>query len=441
MSDFSIDMAISRIYDARIRTYFAEVYSSYVNRNYRSAVVMLWSVVICDLLFKMHDLSIAFNDETAKAILKTIAELQEKNPKSSEWEQTLFKEVKTKTQLLNEGEYASLELLQKHRHLSAHPVLTGHEALFAPTKDQSRSHLRNALDAVLTKPPIMTKKVIDFMVADLESKKNLFPDDESLDRYLKAMYLSHSAGPVSDIVFRSIWKLVFKCKSQECHQNREINYRALCVFYRHRQGELDRYIESNALQFSDVVFKGNQIELLLDFLSKYPNVYSRLTLAAREIIRNIVKEDTDLFALAWYLSESVENHLGELRNRISQSECLTLGDVFAKVLEVASNEGLSDLAIDMAIDMFGQSHSFSVADARYQRFIRHYLGRFEMRHFIKLVEKIEGNSQILNRKRATLEHRKIAQAIANLADDSFDYSCYPRFSAQVKTLDDDTIGS
>ena len=40
------------IYFAKTKEYFSEVISNYASGNYRSAVVMLYSVAICDLLFK-----------------------------------------------------------------------------------------------------------------------------------------------------------------------------------------------------------------------------------------------------------------------------------------------------------------------------------------------------------------------------------------------------
>ena len=53
LDEFSFDHASERIFDSRTRAYFEEVKSSYVVGNYRSATVMLWSVVICDLVFKV----------------------------------------------------------------------------------------------------------------------------------------------------------------------------------------------------------------------------------------------------------------------------------------------------------------------------------------------------------------------------------------------------
>lgn len=45
------------IYFSQIRNYFKEIISSYDNENYRSAMVMLYSTIICDLLLKLKELS------------------------------------------------------------------------------------------------------------------------------------------------------------------------------------------------------------------------------------------------------------------------------------------------------------------------------------------------------------------------------------------------
>ena len=62
----------------KTKEYFKEVISSYSNENYRSAIVMLYSVAICDILFKLEELKDMYNDEVAKEILQNI-----ENSKSS----------------------------------------------------------------------------------------------------------------------------------------------------------------------------------------------------------------------------------------------------------------------------------------------------------------------------------------------------------------------
>jgi hypothetical protein len=48
MIDFSIELAAERIVDYRTRKYFSEVFGTYSAGYYRSAVVMLWSIVVAD---------------------------------------------------------------------------------------------------------------------------------------------------------------------------------------------------------------------------------------------------------------------------------------------------------------------------------------------------------------------------------------------------------
>ncbi len=73
MENFSIELAADKISEPRTREYFQEVLNSYTSSNYRSAVVMLWTVVICDLIYKLQDLRDIYNDTIAQSILDHIA--------------------------------------------------------------------------------------------------------------------------------------------------------------------------------------------------------------------------------------------------------------------------------------------------------------------------------------------------------------------------------
>ena len=45
-------MNAENIYFPQIKEYYREIVSSYDNGNYRSAMVMLYSTIVCDLLLK-----------------------------------------------------------------------------------------------------------------------------------------------------------------------------------------------------------------------------------------------------------------------------------------------------------------------------------------------------------------------------------------------------
>lgn len=277
MTDFSIEMAVERITDHRTRQYFEEVHRSYVGGNYRSAVVMLWSVVVCDLLFKLDQLATAYADATARTLLDEIERLRAPNPRSPEWESQLLDKVKERTHLLHEADYENLQHLQKHRHLCAHPVLTEAEALFSPNKETTRAQIRNALEGLLTKPAIMTKKVFNALAEDLEALKDRLPDDRSLKRYLESKYFPHLVVPVENAIFRSLWSLVFKVTDNRCEANRAINYRTLRILYERRPQDINRLIENDKAYFGQVTVSGTPLDYLLAFLRDHPAVFTLLS--------------------------------------------------------------------------------------------------------------------------------------------------------------------
>src|SRR5258708_4976220 len=148
MSDYSLEMTAERIANPKTAEYFREVYSCYVSNNYRSAIVMLWSVVVCDLLFKLSDASALYGDTTAKTLLESTEKERGNDPKSPTWEANLLKAISRSTAFLDAAEYRQLDMLQSDRHFCAHPFLNADYELYSPSKEVVRAHIRSALDFV-----------------------------------------------------------------------------------------------------------------------------------------------------------------------------------------------------------------------------------------------------------------------------------------------------
>lgn len=55
-NNFELTQLEEKISQKNTRMYFSEIISSYYNDNYRAAVTLLYSVVICDLVFKLQEL-------------------------------------------------------------------------------------------------------------------------------------------------------------------------------------------------------------------------------------------------------------------------------------------------------------------------------------------------------------------------------------------------
>ena len=100
-------MNADNIYFAKTKEYFQEIISSYDNGNYRSAMVMLYSTIVCDLLLKLKELSDVYNDKKAEKILKEVNEERKKKGNSA-WEWDLIESIRERTELLSDESYTMI---------------------------------------------------------------------------------------------------------------------------------------------------------------------------------------------------------------------------------------------------------------------------------------------------------------------------------------------
>jgi hypothetical protein len=431
MSDYSLEIAAERITDARTKKYFSEVMVSYSSGCYRSSVVMLWSVAICDIFFKLLQLAEHYGDSTAKGILEDIEAMRLDSPKSPEWEWKLVEKVKARTQLLEAGDYANLEALQKHRHLSAHPVLSSSEVLFEPNRETARAHIRNTLEGVLTKPAIMTKKVFDAFVEDLEASASVLPDKSSLTKYLAAKYFSHFVPVVEQAIFRSLWRLVFHSNDPRCEANRTVNFRALTILYENRRDFLKAAVGGERAYFSHVGLTGPRFEFLMQFVATHPELFPLLTDAAKIPMEETGRKTLSGFARARFLSPNVEHHLETVRKRIADDNQFISGTAFGDLLDAAREAGIEAKALDIAITQFGRSTSFDMADGYFISLIKPLLPRFTKDGLVEVVKSIESNGQIYGRSRAAEHHGLIVTVLDAAFAKKFDYATFPKFSESV----------
>ena len=152
---------LDSIYSPRTKEYFKEVLSSYSSGNYRSAVVMLYSVAICDLLYKLQELKDMYNDSVAIKILNEVESYRNTwatQPKAR-WEKELIDKIYKDTALLSLEDYTHINHLYDHRNFSAHPALNENFDLISPSRENTIAHINNILSGILVKPPIFISNI------------------------------------------------------------------------------------------------------------------------------------------------------------------------------------------------------------------------------------------------------------------------------------------
>jgi hypothetical protein len=430
MSDFSIELGAEQIADTRTREYFREVLSSFINGNFRSATVMLWSVAVADLIYKLQNLRDLYQDHIAKSILENTEAKQKANPNSPEWELALLEDVNLRTTLLEAGDYQNLIHLQKLRHLSAHPVLSNANLLFSPNKETTRSLIRNALEGLLLKPPIFSKNIVNEFVVDLAAKKALLPATSGLKQYLEAKYFVNLHPSIEKELVKALWKFCFRISNPDTDPNREINTRSLYLLYQRGPSEFRNFILQNADYFSEIASAGAPLQNLLAFLTECPALYSALKDTAKVPLGHFAQNDGSLFASATFLSNTLSEHVAKVAQLPYDKRRDIKTENWARLVARARDAGLLQTVHDIGIDTYSSSGSYDGADANFTRFIEPYLGEMEKERVIKLLAGINANSQTHGRGRAKVDHPKIADRAAALA---IDISPYQQFLWSLPT--------
>lgn len=431
LDEYSIEQRATQIFDTRIKEYFSEVLSCYAASNYRSAVVMLWSVVVCDLLFKLQHLVELYGDQNARTILAEIGRLQEDNERSPEWEAKLVELVARQTQLLDIAERENLLHLQRQRHLAAHPVVNANFQLHRPNRDTARALIRNALDGLLTKAPILSRQIVSDLVEDLERASDNLIDEKRLKAYLESKYFSRFNPEVEKAVFKALWKIVFKLTDERCEANRAINYRALILLYGRNPAQFHVQIEANRDYFSAIATNGSPLACLIRFLSRSANVYGQLADHAKTAVQHAAEQETLARCLAWFISGSLTEHVASLETWIAGDDYPQIDQEIWECLE-----GLSDSPewaqsmIQLANRYYAASGSYAIADRRFAEVIRPALSRYTIDDCIDLIERIQGNNQTSDRGRARVDHRLLRTRALEL-DPEFDPARYAVFNQSL----------
>lgn len=389
---------------------------------------MLWTVVVCDLVYKLQTLRDMHGDTTADSLLKDVEAKQVANPTSPDWEVYLLDEVFKRTKLLEAGEHTQLQGLQKLRHLSAHPVLTGTNLLFHPTKEAARAHIRTALEAVLLRPPLFSKKVVNALVGDIAANKASLISKGTLKTYLDARYFPNMPMAIEMELFRALWKFCFKLRNADTDAHRDINVAALGVICDRNPAAIRATIDGDRAYFSDVGPDADVLIALIGFLTEYPALHGSLNNAAHILIKAQIDANINLKLTAIFLHTDFAALIAAMAGESPDAFDGVTADNWADFLDNAAKESLLPEACDIAIQNYGKCGSYDDADMRFGRFISPILDRIDAARMTKLLNAIDTNSQTYDRRRAKLDHREVATVATGLAVNT---SPFKNFEANI----------
>lgn len=421
MNNPSLDKLRNQIQDRRTRDYFDEVLSCYYSGNYRSAIVMLYSTVICDLVYKLNELASIYSDNGATQILNDIKSMQQANPTSADWENKLPEKCRDARKIIDIPEYNNIDALHKLRHLCAHPVLNGSQELYRPNTETMLCHIVNMLEGVLTRPAFHTGKLFDMFLDDLEKSQSLFVDDVKFNSYVSTMYLDKmNSDDMEYYFFKSLWKLVFKLDDQKCKDNREVNFKALMLLAkRHKELFADRAEQERAYFGKNIeVKKSRRLVYAIQLFNYYPKLYEILEDPVKLTLTSFVDSDQDLKAMSIFkVANPVAHIFAEKVESIFNAKYL-----FSYLKEVAGES----VALDFNVKYYSEASSYNGGDMRFENLIMPYIAKFNKQQLENIIKATNENGQIHGRRKAKSDNTEVYNRMQEL-DPAFDFTPYRWF--------------
>lgn len=421
----------------KTRKLFKEVLSSYVIENYRAAIVMLYSVTICDLIYKLIDLRDIYGDETAADILSGASSFSDETTRKN-WERTLIEKIHKRTDLLSQESCDAIERLHQVRNYAAHPTFSTSFELSVPSKEAVIAHMKEMLHHILTRPCYFGKSEIDPMLEDLDRFRDSFDQGyEQWKRFLDRRYYSHVLPERIAPWFSSLWSLCFnKPDNEMCSRNRKQLVFALRALLDSRKQECisvltndtDRYVidPSDATVFSAI-----------DVLTFHSDLYQFVNEEAKSVIRTSSRKDINMSALAFFLSPSLSEHMAMLDRHMEMhrsGQSPIVATVAERLFSVASDNGEKDSILDHYISWYAGSRQFDAADERFDIFIAPFLSQMEKRHFETLLSETNKNYQIHGRRNSYRANTEIMKYAKDRIECSDIGERYPNFEYNESVL-------
>lgn len=432
---------IEEIYFPKTKEYFKEIISSYSNGNYRSAIVMLYSVAICDMLFKLQELKDMFNDTVAEEILIEVEKCRNEhdNKSKSRWEKEFVDNIYKKTNLLDLESYTNLNHLYDHRNFSAHPALNDNYELVSPSKETTVAHIKNILYSILIKPPIFIKNIVGTLSEDLKEKSSVYHKSHSdLKIYLENKYYSKMPLSMKLSVIKALWKFCFLLPDDEnCKNNLKINRMALSILIDECKNECVSFIKENKHLFG-VAHNDLCILNLIILLSEHPIIYSELDSDVVLQVDEYLDREEIVKYIAWFKYSSTKKHLNALK-RITSIK--TNNIPVNRIANHYEDIGKIHELIDFFIHLYGESASFNTADLRFEKIIEPFLEKMTHDNFVHLITVSNENYQIYGRYASINANDKIMSYARDYLGKDFDYSKFEHFEFSKEISDSSTTSS
>ncbi|MDQ0171757.1 hypothetical protein [Paenibacillus tundrae] len=463
MTDFIFEEELKNVPNSVVREYLAEVIACYNMGFYRSAIVSLHNVVLCDFIYKLRTLSEVYEDQKANDILSELGDSQSNiDEKYSEWEKKLIGGVR-QTKLIDEQEIDLIKRLREDRHHCAHPALKDTN-LYIPNKDQTRAHIRNMFETVFLKETILAKEIIKPILEDIKRYFKEIGNNniERFTQHLVTRYYNKLNRKSEKELFKTLWKFVFQKYGEDYNENRLGCYYALVALIKRdehkflgylKEGVLEYcnikineedafintgiYIEYKRLQQVDLTLVTSPQALLIYFLSEFGLFYGEMKEHVDTVIQHEADKNINLYVRLLYSKDSFTEHLNAIfqyRVNVSstiddsnfyhyykQDTSITVEQVNYLLHEAEKRNSIQSL-VGFSLRWLKESSSYDSTPYVFETEIFPIFDKFNREDILELLEIMYNNGQISGETKYKHRYMPVVRArVAELLGDDFEH--------------------
>lgn len=384
------------ILDENIRAYAGEAIASYSVGAYRSAIVSIWIAVVYDLYKKFRELSEVFDDLAAKRCIEEINKIRNNADKKrvTAWERTILDNAFNDVKMLTSIEYDHLDRIQQDRHRCAHPALDSEGFLFQPSPELARTHIRTAIEVLLSQPPVIGKAAGNALIRDVEGR--YFADDlESVKKALQGRHLPSSEKYRLNIFTLCLKKILYLQPDDETIIDRYILvFNCFLNEYRKDFESLNRTTLEKILE--DTSSKRFSFLLRLFFIEE--SLWSQSSDLLKEKFKDFVKKEATLAEKVnvLHLFPEMKYEIVLKFNELNSSDKQDLVETLKNFSITEKNVKIIESIVKGNIDIFANSYSYAGGRKNGDECIRPIVPLLKADDVEYLLEKILPNSQLID---------------------------------------------
>lgn len=253
---------------------------------YRQCIVATWTAVVYDYIDKLRDLD-RTGDANAKKHLTAfeLAHSTHHVPSAMKLERSFLAVAHEEFELLTELDRVDLERLLKDRDRCAHPSLDSDEEPFVATAELARLHLRNAVDHMLSRPPVQGKAGFERVARDLDSP--YFPED--VDEARARLEEGPLGAARESLVRRVVRKLVEELLTEDREAaERGRRFAALHALLR-MEPDVVEHLLTEELERTTAHLDHSHWARVLRFIERVPLTWELLPETDRDVTRRFVE--------------------------------------------------------------------------------------------------------------------------------------------------------